>query len=84
MIEIALNRTVSWDIASSCVRQAGQGDLSHGRRDKSAAVGRAHVVGWANVSRCHATHLTGASHRNTNEISAHNAIALVETFVLPS
>lgn len=45
MIEIALNRTVSWDIVPSRVRQAGQGDISHGRQGKSADVRRADLAG---------------------------------------
>jgi hypothetical protein len=53
-------------------------------QDKSADVCRAHVVGWAKLSRRHARHLAGASHGNTNEIRARNAIAPFETLVLPS
>jgi hypothetical protein len=38
MIEIALRRSPSWSIARSDVKQLGQGDISHGRQDKSRKV----------------------------------------------
>jgi len=45
MIGIALDSTLSRIIACSDVRQAEQGDTSHGRRDKSADVRRADMAG---------------------------------------
>ena len=45
MIQIVLHRSLSQDIASSDVRQEEQGDISLGWQGKSAASGRAHVVG---------------------------------------
>ena len=67
-----------------CCKGWKQGEISHGSRDKSADVCRAHVVGWVELSRRHTKCLTGASGENTNEITARNAIALVETSVLRS
>ena len=49
MIEIVLHRSLSQDIASSDVRQEEQGDISLGWQGKSAAFGRAHVVGGVEV-----------------------------------
>ena len=45
MIEIALHRTLSRNIACFDVRQWGQGDTSRGLRDKSADVRRADMAG---------------------------------------
>jgi hypothetical protein len=45
MIEIALHRSLSQDIASSGVRQEEQGVTCHGRRDKSADIRRADMAG---------------------------------------
>ena len=84
MTEIALRRVPSQNVACFDAKQLGQGDISRRLRDKSADVCRAHVVGWVEVSRCHARHLTGASGGNTNENRARNAIALLERLVLPS
>ena len=44
MIQIVLHRSLSQDIASSDVRQEEQGDISLGRRDKSADCRRAFLV----------------------------------------
>jgi hypothetical protein len=84
MSEIVLRRIPSRIIACFDVSQWERGDISHGLQDKSADVCRAHVVGWAKLSRRHARHLAGASQGNTNEIRARNAIAPFETLVLPS
>jgi len=84
MIQIALHRTVSRNIACSDVREWVLGVICHGWRDKSADVCRAHVVGWVELSRRHTRHLTGASGRNTNEIRARNAIAPLERLALSS
>jgi len=45
MIEIARHRSLSWNVARSDVRQAGQGDISHGRQGKSGDIRRADVAG---------------------------------------
>jgi hypothetical protein len=84
MNEFELRRSPSQKIACSDAKQWGQVETVHGLRDKSADVCRAHVVGWVELWRRHTRHLTGAFHGNTNEISARNAIALVETLVLSS
>ena len=84
MIGIALHRTLSRNIPCSDVRQWGQGDISHGLRDKSDDVRRAHEVGWVELSRRVSRYHTGASGGNTNEIKDRNAIALTGTLVLPS
>jgi hypothetical protein len=84
MSEIVLRRIPSHIIACFDVSQWERGDISLGLRDKSADVCPAHMVGWVGLSRDHTRHLAGASGGNTNEISTRDAIALVETFVLPS
>lgn len=84
MSEMALRRSLSRSVACFDARQRGQRDISHGLRDKSADVCRAHMVGRVEVSRRYARHVTGASGENLNEIRSRSAIALVERFVLPS
>jgi hypothetical protein len=84
MIAIALHRSLSWVIACLDARHREQGDPSHGLRDKSADVRRAHVIGWTGLLR-HCTRCrAGALHGNTNEIKTCGAIALSETLALPS
>ncbi len=58
MIEIALHRTPSRRVACFDVRQLGQGDRSHGLRDKSADVRRA-GCGWESGR-------SSASHQNAS------------------
>lgn len=84
MSKIVLRRIPSRIIACFDVSQWERGDISRGLRDKSADVCRAHVVGWAELSRRHTRHLTGASRGNTNEIRARDAGALVKTLVFSS
>ena len=60
MIGIALDRTLSRVIACSDVRQAEQGDTSHGRQGKSADVRRADVVGGVGDVRHRAKSSAGA------------------------
>lgn len=74
MIEIALDRIVSWDIASTRVRQAGQGDISHGRQGKSADVRRADVVGRVGDLR----------HREKSSAGAFSEMPGKSTFPAPS
>jgi hypothetical protein len=75
MIEIALCRSLSWSVACFDARQWGQGDISHGRQDKSADVRRAHVVGWVTVLRSYDGLPAGASQGSASEIKAIIAIA---------
>ena len=51
MIEIALHRSLSWTAACSVVGQGVDEKTSHRRQGKSAAFGRAHVVGWISCFR---------------------------------
>jgi hypothetical protein len=83
MIQIVLHRSLSLVLACSDVMQWERGDTSHGWQDKSADVRRAHVVGWTELSRPCTSCPAGASHRNTNEIRACDAVAPCETLVLP-
>lgn len=46
MIQIALYRNQSGNIAHSDVRQWERGDTSHGWQDKSPDIRRGRVVGW--------------------------------------
>jgi hypothetical protein len=84
MIPIALHRSLSWVIACSGVRQWERRDTSHGWRDKSAGVRRAHVVGWTELLRRCTRCRAGAFHGNTNEIKMCGAIALFEMLALLS
>lgn len=78
MIKVALNRTASRPVARFDVRQFGQMDFSHGLRDKSADVCRAHVVGWSQYLRCSRNSPAGASSQSAKEIKVPSAIADVE------
>jgi hypothetical protein len=82
MIGFALRRRLSRNIACFAARGWKQGEVSHGLRDKSADVCRAHVVGWVGVlrrcTRCLAVALQG----NNNDISGRSAVALVEMLIL--
>ena len=46
MSKIAFHRALADFVARSAVRLSRWGGADHGRQDKSAASGRAHVVGW--------------------------------------
>jgi hypothetical protein len=83
MIQTVLHRNSSLVIAWSDGMQWRRGDTSHGWQDKSADVRRAHVVGWTELSQPCTSCPAGASHRNTNEIRACDAVAPCETLVLP-
>jgi hypothetical protein len=45
----AFHRSASCHIADLRVKEGVQGNTSHGRQDKSADPGLAHVVGWVDV-----------------------------------
>jgi hypothetical protein len=72
---VALYRSLSGSIACFGAKRSKLEDTSHGWRDKSADVRRAHVVGWVGVSDCHARLQAGASHENINEIKMRSAVA---------
>jgi hypothetical protein len=58
----------------------GSGDQpTNGRQDKSAAFGRAHMVGWAGVSRLSLIHPAGASAQKGRVSNAHGAISHLDT-----
>jgi hypothetical protein len=84
MIGIALRRRLSRSIACFAARRWKQGEVSHGLLDKSAAVGRAHVVGRFEVSRSRDVSSAGASDESANEINASTAVAFREASALPS
>ena len=76
MIEIVLHRSLSQDIASSDVRQEEQGNISLGWQGKSAAFGRAHVVGGVEVSTGDENGHAVAARRNLRQINASRAVGL--------
>ncbi len=49
MIEIALRRSFSGVIARSAASRQVLGGASQGWQDKSADLGRAHVIGWVGI-----------------------------------
>jgi hypothetical protein len=57
MIGLALLHTLEGHIADSELSDVGRKGPDHGRQDKSAASGRAHVVGWVGDFR-HLAHPT--------------------------
>ena len=78
MIEIALHRSLSQDIASSDVRQEEPGDISLGWQGKSAAFGPAHVVDGVEVLRGDESSHAVAAGQNVREIKASTAVGLRE------
>jgi hypothetical protein len=46
MSKIAFHRTLAGFVARSEIGLSRRGGADHGRQDKSAASGRAHVIGW--------------------------------------
>jgi hypothetical protein len=46
MSKIVFHRALAGFVAHSAVQLRRRGGADHGRQDKSAAFGRAHVVGW--------------------------------------
>ena len=76
MIEMVLHRSLSQDIASSDVRQEEQGDISLGWQGKSAAFGRAHVVGGVESLRGMGNDQAVAPFQIVKETNAPKAIGL--------
>jgi hypothetical protein len=61
------------------VRTGSAGDPTDRWQDKSAAAGRAHMVGWAGVSRLSPIHPAGASAENGRISNAYSAISHLDT-----
>jgi hypothetical protein len=58
MSKIAFHRALAGFVARSAVGLDRWAGVDHGRQDKSAASGRAHVIGWIEDFR-HLVHPTG-------------------------
>ena len=84
MIEIVAHRSLSQDIASSDVRQEEQGDISLGWQGKSAAFGRAHVVGGVESLRGSENDQAVAPFQIVKEINAARAVGQRKFAVKPS
>jgi hypothetical protein len=84
MIQIGLDRSLSQDIAASDVRQEERGDISLGWQGKSAAFGRAHVVGGDEVLRGSENDQAVAPFQIVKEISAARAVGQGKFAVKPS
>jgi hypothetical protein len=61
------------------MRQESGGHPTDRWQDKSAAFGRAHMVGWAGVSRLSPIHPAGASAQNGRVSNAYSAISHLDT-----
>ena len=74
-----MRRSPIWTARAYLRNRAETGRLraDHGRQDKSAAFGRAHVVGWIGDFRHLATRPAGAFARNTNDFNAPSAISVI-------
>lgn len=79
MTPVVRHRSLSWIIAYPAVRQGDQGHISLGRQDKSADVGRVHVVGWITVSDAQREQRAGARYGKCREFNASSAVAHDET-----
>ena len=78
MIQIAVHRSLSWDIAYSDVVWWEAGVTRHRWQDKSADCGRAHVVGWASVLRMRILTTAGAGFELTSNCNIPSAVPLVD------
>ena len=61
MKQIVRDRSLSGIIAHPAVGQGEQGHTDHGRQDKGADQGRAHVIGWIGFSGFRPNRYAGAS-----------------------
>jgi hypothetical protein len=77
MIEIAFHRFLSGFVACSAVGLSGWERADHGRQDKSAASGRAHVAGWIGDFRRLTHPAAGPFTRNINDFNAATAIPVI-------
>jgi hypothetical protein len=71
----AFRRSASCHIADLMMKEGVQGNTSHGRQDKSADPGLAHVVGWVDVFSPRGHQGAGAPARNTKQINAISVVA---------
>ena len=79
MMGMTALRTVSDDFARLAVRHGGGVEPTDGWQDKSAAFGRAHMVGWAGVSRLSPIRPTGACAQKGRDSNAYSAISHLHT-----
>jgi hypothetical protein len=79
MMGLSAFRRMSDVFARLAVRHRGGGQPTNGRQDKSAAFGRAHMVGWAGVSRLSLIHPAGASAQKGRVSNAYGAISHLDT-----
>jgi hypothetical protein len=79
MMDLALHRTLERHIAGLGLGDVGRRGPDQGRQDKSAASGRAHVVGWIGDFRHpgHLIWLAGAFVRNANDFIVPSAIPAI-------
>ena len=79
MIQIALHRSLSRDIACSDGSQAQQGDTSRGWRDKSADVRRADMAGGVGDVGPRMKSSAGAFFQNAQQINISCAVSSFNT-----
>jgi hypothetical protein len=79
MMGMTAFRMMSNDFARLAVRHVRGGEPTNRRQDKSAAFGRAHVVGWTIVSSLSPSRPAGASAQKCRLFSDNSAIAHLDT-----
>jgi hypothetical protein len=79
MMGLSAFRRISNIFARLAVRRWGGEQPTNGGQDKSAAVRRAHVVGWAIVSSLSPSRLAGASAQKCRLFNDNSAIAHLDT-----
>jgi hypothetical protein len=79
MMGMTAFRMMSNDFARLAVRHVRRSEPTNGRQDKSAAFGRAHVVGWAIVSSLSPSRVAGASTQKCRLFNDNSAIAHIDT-----
>ena len=76
---LGMFRILSHGFACLNVRQGSGDDPTDRWQDKSAAFGRAHMVGWAGVSRLSPIDPAGASAQKGRVSNAYSAISHLDT-----
>ena len=79
MTGLSMVRMISCVGGRWMMRQESGGHPTERWQDKSAAFGRAHMVGWAGVSRLSPIHPAGASAQKGRVSNAYSAISHLDT-----
>ena len=79
MTGLSIVRMISHGVVRLMAETGSGGHSTDRWQDKSAAFGRAHMVGWAGVSRLSPIHPAGASAQKGRVSNAYSAISHLDT-----